>query len=1079
MNYAEIASKLSALGLSVLPVSPYQDPRKVDKAVSKIKTRQYKTTSWYGKQYKEVCKSVGIQPVAISSFDSADEYYQIYDQCLIDKDQQPIVSFTGKNPSFLAKNGYPKTIRHAEYQSKLPSQDELKEWFANPQNGIGCLGSNRYRWLDLDRKHFDSQEKCDRALDSICAPDIKANGWLEQTHSGGYRLLVDCGDQGTNFTNFSLSEGGDHVGELLGSGRFAVLAPTIGVSGNPYTNISYGSPVPLNELNIFTTTKKQAAAVIKPSMPSTSRISSISAAIELFSCVTPAVQSIITGNAESDDRSSDLTKAAKELYGWENWLKANGVNYVGSADNLINDCADNFGIDGDRVERIKKTINPDSCLPACVIRGDDESAQKRVKRLQYALSPVSKIDLRYVSKLEEPSDIDLLSLLPKKYIEAVKYGIDKPLSIIATIKGLAVATEAYLTDKHIGFTGSAKEIFDQFCKNQEPQILDADFDGIPCDESEKIDIPSIKKLLNAHDQAQIKLQDRIDREVLRQEREKLKAQFEADEICNLAANITTINNVYGDRFSLNELTNEPELDGEFFDMDRSRAMFALELNIEISKADACDVIRAIAEKNSYHPIQNYLDDCYKKHGDNTNILSDLAAKCFGSTNPLYEVFLQKTLIAAVARIYEPSCKVDSVLTLVGKQGYQKSTFFEALAGVENFTDNLDKELNNKDNLMRLHRKWICEIGEIDRVANSKYEGDLKNFITIKTDLLRLPYAISTKEFKRRFLFVGTSNRADFLTDPTGDRRYWLVQVAKEIDVEYVKEYRDQIWAAAVSLYKSGAKWWLSDLEKAASDRNNERYRSDSPWMPLIAQFCEGREKISCTEILYHIERETAKHNHSMKRDVINCLMRLGFTKSGGRHRVNIDGNLMAVNSWLAPTDLDLGGSLGGSSLDADVVSISPPLAKLGGSLGGSPFDADIVSNSEEMIHLIHQKQVKVFSEKNICPTQENTKPDTYIFEENSFESKTLDHVDHYLSNVVTATKNDDPSNDPPHTLSGSSGSSPLAIGDRITWKRSGVIPAMKQSIWTIKSVVSDELTIWNQNFGEHKVTWQEVDRVIA
>ena len=1077
MNYSEIISKLSALGLSVLPVAPYQYPRKIDKAVSKMKTNQYKTTSWYGRQYQDVCKAVGFVPVAISNFDLSDDHYQIYDQCLLDKDQQPIVQFTGKNPSFLAKNGYPRTIRHAEYQSKLPTQDELKEWFDNPQNGIGCLGSNRYRWLDLDRKHFDSQEECDRALDSICAPDIRVKGWLEQTHSGGYRLLVDCGDQGADFTNFALTEGGNHVGELLGAGRFAVLSPTIGVSGNPYRNINYGEPIPIEQLNIFTTARKQTAAVIKPSMPSTPRIAS-SVAIELFSCVTPAVQSIITGNAESDDRSSDLTKAAKELYGWENWLNVNGINYSGSADSLINDCGDALGIDSDRVERIKKTINPASCLPACVIRGGDEAAHKKVKKLQYALNPTSTIDLRYVAKIEDPSEIDLLSLLPKKYIEAAKYGIDKPLSIIATIKGLAVATEAYLMDKHIGFTGSAEEIFDQFCKNQEPPII-ADFDGIPCDESAKIDIPSIKKLLDAHDQAQIKLQDRIDREVLRQEREKLKAEFETEEICRLAANITTINHAYGDRFKLNELTNEIELDGAFFDMDRSRSMFAIDLNLEISKADACDVIRAIAEKSSYHPIQNYLDDCYKKHGDNTSILSDLAAKCFGTINPLYEVFLQKTLIAAVARIYEPSCKVDSVLTLVGKQGYQKSTFFEALAGVENFTDNLDKELNSKDNLMRLHRKWLCEIGEIDRVANSKYEGDLKNFITIKTDLLRLPYALSTKEFKRRFLFVGTSNRADFLTDPTGDRRYWLVQVAKEIDVEYVKEYRDQIWAAAVSLYKNGAKWWLSDLEKAASDRNNERYRSDSPWMPIIAEFCEGREKVGISEILYHIDPETAKHNHSMQRDVINCLMRLGFTKSGGKHRANIRGRAIPINSWIAPTDLDLGGSLGGSSFDADVVSVSIQSANLGESLGGSPFNADVVSNSEEMIHLIHQKQVKLFSEKNICPTQENTKTDTYIFEENSFESKTLDHVDHSLSNVITAPKTDDPPNDPPHTLSGTSGSSLLAIGDRITWKRSGVIPAMKQSIWTIKSVASDEVTIWNQNFGEHKATWQEVDRAIA
>ena len=1030
MNYSEIISRLIALGLSPLPVAPYLDPRKIENAVSIIKNSQYKTTSWYGREYQEVCKAVGIIPVAIPNLDLPDDYYQIYEQCLLDKDQQPVVQFTGKNPSFLTKYGlgkygYPKTIHHTKYQSKLPTQDELKEWFANPQNpknGIGCLGSNRFQWLDLDRKHFTTQEECDRALDSICSPDIRANGWLERTQSGGYRLLVDCGDQGADFTNFALSEGGDHVGELLGAGRFAVLAPSIGISGN-YTNINYGDPIALDELNIFTTSPKKAAAVIKPSMP---RITS-SDAIELFSCVTPTVQSIITGNPESDDRSRDLTKAANELYGWENWLNANGTNYNGSADNLINDCGEALGIDCDRIGRIKDGIVPASCLPACVIRGGDEAAQKKVKKLQYTINPSMSQDLRYCSKSEQPSNIDLLSLLPKKYIEAVKYGIDSPLTHITTVKGLAVATEAYLISKSIKYDGNAKDIFSQFCQNQDDSI-EADFDGTPFDKGEKIDIPNIKKLLAAYEQAQAKLHDRIERERAKQERGQLKSALEALEICSVATNIKIIKDAYGDQFKLNELSNEIEFNGAFFDMDRSRAMFALELNIDISKADAHDAIRMIAEKNSYHPVKNYLDDCYKKHGDNTNILSDLAAKCFGSSNPLYEIFLQKTLIAAVARIYGPGCKVDSVLCLVGKQGYQKSTFFEALAGAENFTDNLDKELTNKDNVMRLHRKWICEIGEIDRVANSRYEGDLKNFITIKTDLFRMPYAMATKEYKRGFLFVGSSNRHDFLTDPTGDRRYWLIQVSKKIDTTFIAENRDLIWAAAVSLYKLDAKWYLNDLEKEASDRNNERYRSDSPWMPQIAEFCKAKQKVSCTELLYHIERDASRHTASMQRDCRNCLERLGFTKSNGKHRINVEGKLMTVNSWIAPND-PLGGSLGGSSFDADVVSVSPEPPKIGGSLGGSSFDVDVASDSEEMIHLIHQKQGKVFVEKNICNEQENTKTDAYIFEEKSFEAETQDHVDHLPSNVDTEPKPNDPPNDPPQSLSGSCGSSPVTFLD--------------------------------------------------
>jgi Predicted P-loop ATPase and inactivated derivatives len=439
LRYSDIIEKLIALGLSPLPVAPYQS-----------------------------------EPIS-------------------KKSQKPI--FTGKNPSYLDKaNGFPKTVVHKNYSDTIPTQFELAEWFGNPKNGIGCLGSHRYRWLDLDRKHFDSQEDCDRALDTICAPDIRSIGWVERTQSGGYRLLVDCGESGAEFTNFALTEGGDHVGELLGAGRFAVLAPSIGVSGNPYTNISYGAPIPFSSLNIFTTAKKREAVAIKPSMP---RIAS-SDAIELFSCVTPAVQSIITGNPESDDRSADITKAAKELYGWENWLNANQINFKGSADNLINDCGDVFGIDSDRIERIKKSINSASCLPACVILGGDDSAVKHVKKLRGA------------SGRTNPQDLD---------------------------------------------------------------------------------------------------------------------QSDDEKLCRIKFLAKKINDIYGDRFKLNLLRSEIELDGEIFDLDQSRYFFGVKENLNISKSDAVDIVRAIAINNQFHPVKEYLESCAAKY-PKSDIFGQLCIKSF-------------------------------------------------------------------------------------------------------------------------------------------------------------------------------------------------------------------------------------------------------------------------------------------------------------------------------------------------------------------------------------------------------------------------------------------------------------------
>ena len=872
MNYSEIIVKLLALGLSPLPVAPYQDPN--DKAHKFHK---------YLYQSKKVT----------DPWDNSTTYEPIYEP-----DGSLKAKFTGKNPSFLSSNGFPKAIEHKNYQKTLPTQEEFEEWFANLQNGIGCLGSHRYRWLDLDRKHFATQGDCDRALLEIC-PHAH-DGWLEQTQSGGYRLLVDCGEAGADFTNFALSEGGDHVGELLGAGRFAVIAPSIGVNGN-YTNINYGNPIPLSEINIFTGKLKKAIAVL-PILETSIRTESIPLEIVISKAHRDSLRGVYEGS-----RDNEGAALIRDLIGCNVWLLSNNYSVDGDPYALLKEYCSRCvpPLDDNDCERIYNSAlkdNPSPCLSEDKLQNCVDAYLRRNR--------VAIQDLRYKApvKADDLNDIDLLSLLPKKHIEAVNYGIDKPSALLPIIKGLAVATEQYLIGKQIKYRGNPQAIFTQFCQNQEPPIV-ADFDSIPSD-PEELDVPTIKKTLAAYDSSQKKIKERIEREALKAERERLKAELKANEACQLSQNIAAIKADFYDRFRLNLLTQDVELDGKIFDIDRARIMFASELDIEINKNDACDVIADIADENSYHPIYDYLESL--NSDVDTAILDDLAKKSFGVSNPLYEVFLKKTLIAAVARIYapfekndskEPTAKVDHVLCLVGKQGAKKSSFFEALAGEEFFTDNLDKELSSKDNLMRLHRKWICEIGEIDRVTNSKYEGDLKNFITIKTDLMRFPYRRSLKVLPRQFLFVGSSNREDFLTDPTGDRRYWLLRTADRIDCAFIRANRDRIWAAAVSLYKSGAEWWLNEVEQEASNHNNRRYQSDSPWMPTVVDFCEFKERVSVTEILYRIEPQKSKHTHLMQRDISNCLTRLGYVKNGGqRHRILIDGSNLQVYSWVLTQD---------------------------------------------------------------------------------------------------------------------------------------------------------------------------------
>jgi hypothetical protein len=172
-----------------------------------------------------------------------------------------IPAFTGKNPSFLDTSGRPHLIRHTQYQHQLPTEQELQTWFAHPANGIGTLGGwHQLVWLDVDVKQFASQDACSaRIRQWLSQYPLLQQTYVERTHSGGWRLAVRT--QEKTFTNFSLDGvGGQHMGEALGQGRFTVLAPTIGPSGQPYVNVQRVPPVwveRLEAIGVFPVSRKR------------------------------------------------------------------------------------------------------------------------------------------------------------------------------------------------------------------------------------------------------------------------------------------------------------------------------------------------------------------------------------------------------------------------------------------------------------------------------------------------------------------------------------------------------------------------------------------------------------------------------------------------------------------------------------------------------------------------------------------------------------------------------------------------------------------------------------------------------
>ena len=240
------------------------------------------------------------------------------------------------------------------------------------------------------------------------------------------------------------------------------------------------------------------------------------------------------------------------------------------------------------------------------------------------------------------------------------------------------------------------------------------------------------------------------------------------------------------------------------------------------------ILLAIAAERSYHPIRDYLEAL--PEWDGVPRVETLFIDYLGSPDTLYiRAIARKMMVAAVARIYEPGVKFDSVVVLNGPQGMGKSSFFAKLGG-KWFSDSLTiSDMKDKAAPEKLQGYWILELGELAGLKKMDVET-VKAFITRQDDKFRHSYGYSVEDHPRQCIIVGSTNNGDgFLRDVTGNRRFWPVTCTtnsphRPWEVESVVP---QLWAEAYTLYRAGEKLFLSlEEEKQASMEQTAALESD-------------------------------------------------------------------------------------------------------------------------------------------------------------------------------------------------------------------------------------------------------------
>lgn len=262
------------------------------------------------------------------------------------------------------------------------------------------------------------------------------------------------------------------------------------------------------------------------------------------------------------------------------------------------------------------------------------------------------------------------------------------------------------------------------------------------------------------------------------------------------------------------------------DSRRAVAWITREYNCPIHTSVVEEAVQLIADRWNSHPVRDYLNDL---RWDRKPRIDDFLIRvAHAEDTPYVRAVTKNFFLSAVARVFKPGEKVDTMLVLEGPQNAGKSTLFRILASDLWFLDTLFTP-GTKDGYQALRRRWIIEWSELDALGRVELSR-VKAFVSSTTDSYRPSYGKATIDFPRQCIFVGTVNPSEgYLNDPTGSRRFQPVVVEK-VDLKTVRAERDQLWAEALARYRKNEPWHLHDpkLLRAAAEEADKR-REREPW----------------------------------------------------------------------------------------------------------------------------------------------------------------------------------------------------------------------------------------------------------
>lgn len=278
----------------------------------------------------------------------------------------------------------------------------------------------------------------------------------------------------------------------------------------------------------------------------------------------------------------------------------------------------------------------------------------------------------------------------------------------------------------------------------------------------------------------------------------------------------------------------------FTDSDYARLRITLERgNFKpIGRELIRDVVLLVATDHQFDSAIEWLEGLV---WDGVPRVTQFLSTYFGTEQNEYTEAVSTYVWTALAgRVLSPGCKADMVPILVGEQGSGKSTGVAAMAPALEFFSEVSFHEKDEDLARKMRGRLVGEIGELRGLHTKELEG-IKAFITRTHENWIPKYREFAVQFPRRLIFIGTTNKDEFLADETGNRRWLPVRVGTA-DVEAIKRDRLQLWAEARDLYAVlGVEFRLA--EELSVEVHAEHMISDS-WEEVVGEWLDEEDLLT-------------------------------------------------------------------------------------------------------------------------------------------------------------------------------------------------------------------------------------------